>query len=325
MDKIKIMSRKKEDRIPPGDTDVITAVIPCLNCAGTVARLVSSLRQQRLPQGVELEIIVVDNGSTDDTAARLEGSPVRIVREDRRGPAAARNAGVLVSRGDIILFLDADTRPCGADFVLRHLETFNMSGEIGIAGGAISPDPEQESCIAFAENATGLFNWHDRMPPGFISFQPMGNMACRRTVFARCGLLDEDLLSLEDFEWNVRVRRAGYRVFFNPKAGVYITGRESLRGALAKFYAWGLNLRQVYVPGRADQLWFFRDRPCLFSVNGPLRILNETYVTIKRWLRVRPMKTLLLCPLFLLFRTAWGIGIVVGGRRYLLRERNMKT
>jgi glycosyltransferase involved in cell wall biosynthesis len=297
----------------------VSIVIPCLNGSKTIVRLIHSLQRQILPQGTRLEIIVVDNGSTDGTPDLIEELPVRLVREGVRGPAAARNAGVRASSGEVIIFLDADTRASSEKLVLEHLRTLDLSPHIGIAGGAISPDPEQKSLVAFAENMTALFNWHDRTPSRFLSFQPFGNLAFRREVFERVGPLDEGLLFLEDFEWNSRVRGLGYNIYFNAHAGVYLNGRESLWEALKKFYAWGLNIRETYVPGREQQVWLFKNRPHLFLVNVPIRILNESYVTVKRWVRVRPVKTLCLLPLFLLFRSAWGLGIMTGARQFYRR------
>jgi len=299
----------------------VSVVIPCLNCACTVGRLVSSLREQRLPEETELEIVVVDNGSTDGTAALLEGLPVRTVRQPVPGPAAARNAGVRAARGEIIVFLDADTRPADDQLIAQHLATLETGENVGIAGGAISPDPEQKSLIAFAENATALFNWHHRLPQRALSFQPAGNLAFRRSLFEQIGPMDERMLWLEDFEWSTRVVRAGRAILFNPEAGVYIRGRDSMLEAVRKFYAWGLNVRSAYVPGRLGQLWLFKDHPWLFLLNAPLRVLNETWVTLKRWLPVCPARALMLTPLFLLFRSAWAAGMIVGSRRHFRSGR----
>ncbi len=274
------------------------------------------MRKQILPVGLALEIIVVNNGSTDDTSSLLVELPVLIINEMKPGPSAARNAGVKASQGSVILFLDADTRPVGTKLILEHLSILYSKDKIGISGGAITPDPEQVSLIAFAENATGLFNWHDGLSEKFFTFQPTGNMAFKRELFDQIGPLNEELFWLEDFEWNTRVLQAGYTIFFNPRAGVYIRGRESFFEVIKKFYTWGLNIRIVYVKGRLDQPWIFKNHRFLFCLNVPFRILNETYVTIKRWIWTCPIKTLLLTPLFLSFRIAWGIGIAVGTIRY---------
>jgi glycosyltransferase involved in cell wall biosynthesis len=295
---------------------LVSIVIPCLNVVKTIERLVSSLRAQQLSAGVEIEILTVDNGSADGTIELLRRLPVRIIEEAKRGPAAARNAGVRGALGEIIVFLDADMRAAHGNLIAEHLRTLDGYSDAGISGGAMTHDPEQRNIFAFAENATALFNWHDRLPVRELTFQPAGNQAFRRTLFDELGPWDESLLYLEDFEWSQRVVMSGRKIYFNPAAGAYITGRESLGAIMHKFYTWGLNVREVYLPGRTSQVWVFRNHPVLFWVNMPLRMLNETWVTVKRWFPFYPFKTLLLTPLFILYRAAWATGMAVGAREF---------
>lgn len=305
-------------------TRTISIIVPCLNCSETIGGLVFSMRQQRLPDHTELEILVVDNGSERATLEILEHLPAKVLHETTPGAAAARNAGLRAANGEVIIFMDADTRPVGGHFILEHLRTLDISEDIGIAGGAITHDPEQHSLLAFAENATGLFNWHEARPPGYLTFQPLGNLAIRKEVVAQIGLLDEGLLWLEDFEWNARAGRAGYRIYFNPGAAVYIRGRVSLGEILGKFYRWGLNIRGTYLPGRLDQVWLFKNHDGLFYLNAPLRVLNETWVTMKRWYSVYPLKTLFALPLVVLFRAAWGLGMIVGAHRFFSEAKHRR-
>jgi glycosyltransferase involved in cell wall biosynthesis len=83
-------------------------VIPTFNCATTLPDAIASVRSQRWP---DLEIIVVDDGSVDDTGRVLEelaGPALRVIRQGNAGPAAARNAGIDAARGEWVAFLDAD-------------------------------------------------------------------------------------------------------------------------------------------------------------------------------------------------------------------------
>lgn len=297
------------------NTRVVSVVVPCRNAAATLPRLVASLTSQQLPPGLFLEIVIVDNNGTDSSIGIPTRLPVRYVREARQGPACARNSGVRAAGGETIIFMDADTRAVTPHFVATHVKTLDERPEVGVTGGPITHDPEQRNIFAFAENATALFNWHDQMPARYLTFQPMGNMAFRRALFDRVGPLDETLTCLEDFDWNMRVLKAGYKIYFNPEAGVWIRGRDSLPEILSKFYAWGLNVRSVYLPGRRSQVWLFPDHHLLFYFNIPWRLINETWVTIKRWFPVCPVKTILLVPLFLLYRAAWVAGMAVGPHR----------
>jgi glycosyltransferase involved in cell wall biosynthesis len=86
---------------------LVSAIIPTYNRGTVIARAVRSALEQTYRS---LEIIVVDDGSTDDTLEILQtfGDSIRVVRQDNRGPSAARNAGIAVARGNIIAFLDSD-------------------------------------------------------------------------------------------------------------------------------------------------------------------------------------------------------------------------
>jgi len=86
---------------------LVSAIIPTYNNAALVVEAVeSALAQTYAP----LEVIVVDDGSTDDTVERLAcyGSRLRLIRQVNRGPAVARNAGIRAARGEVIAFLDSD-------------------------------------------------------------------------------------------------------------------------------------------------------------------------------------------------------------------------
>jgi glycosyltransferase involved in cell wall biosynthesis len=86
---------------------LVTVVIPCFNYAQYLAEAVDSALGQRYPR---IEVVVVDDGSTDDTLAVLEayGESIRVLTQERGGPARARNRGAAVARGEFIVFLDAD-------------------------------------------------------------------------------------------------------------------------------------------------------------------------------------------------------------------------
>jgi glycosyltransferase involved in cell wall biosynthesis len=88
--------------------DKVSVIIPCYNHAGGLSAAIHSVRDQSWPN---VEIIVVDDGSTDQTQSllrELNGSDLQILRQQNQGPAAARNAGIQAAQGDWIAFLDAD-------------------------------------------------------------------------------------------------------------------------------------------------------------------------------------------------------------------------
>jgi cellulose synthase/poly-beta-1,6-N-acetylglucosamine synthase-like glycosyltransferase len=97
-----------EDEHPPAEAwPSATVVVPTYNSQGTIAACVESLLNLQYPRD-KLEIIIADNGSSDDTAAIASRYPVRVLREEQRGAAAARNRGIREARGEYIAFTDSD-------------------------------------------------------------------------------------------------------------------------------------------------------------------------------------------------------------------------
>ena len=114
----------------------VSVIVPARDAAATLGGTLDALAAQELDD--DLEVIVVDDGSGDATAAIAEAHPVAtVVRQARAGPAAARNAGVAASRGALLAFTDADCRPqpgwlaAGSEALAR----------LDLAQGRVVPDP----------------------------------------------------------------------------------------------------------------------------------------------------------------------------------------
>ena len=115
----------------------ISVLIPAWNCAPLLERALRSVDAQSVAASAALETIVVDDGSTDDTAERvrrLAGElrvPVRYVRQENAGPAAARNHALSLARGELVAFLDADDEWLPHKLA-RQLPLFERAG-VGLA------------------------------------------------------------------------------------------------------------------------------------------------------------------------------------------------
>src|SRR5271169_5477752 len=95
----------KATRLPSELAPLVSVVIPCYNSARYLAETIQSILAQTYPQ---VEIIVVDDGSTDATPKIAQSYPVQYVHQTNRGISAARNTGVVHSRGKYVQFLDHD-------------------------------------------------------------------------------------------------------------------------------------------------------------------------------------------------------------------------
>lgn len=151
----------------------------------------------------DLEVIVVDDGSTDgtwDILRRFEGL-VRAVRQEQSGPSAARNRGLGLATGDIIAFQDADDL-WTPDKLKVQLARFRSRPELEICVGMV-----QNFWMPELAHEAARFQGHpfSRPAPGFV----FGSLMAKRAAFHRVGPLNEDLRVAEDHEWFLRAREAG--------------------------------------------------------------------------------------------------------------------
>jgi glycosyltransferase involved in cell wall biosynthesis len=181
---------------------LVSVVIPVFNAGNRLREAIATIEHQRHEP---LEIIVVDDGSTDDTSAviRQLGHKVRALRQANAGPAAARNRGMAIARGELFAFLDADDLwPEGK---LHHqVGRLTEDSEIDIVLGRISYVPESGSLKP-------ELRWEDPEERTILNVQ-LGSGVYRRTAFERVGLFDESLRFCEDHDWFLRARELGLRI-----------------------------------------------------------------------------------------------------------------
>ncbi len=177
-------------------------VVVCYNQARYLAEAVeSALAQQYEP----LEVVVVDDGSSDETAAVAAAYPVRYVYQENRGLPAARNTGLRSTAADYVTFLDADDRllPCA---VPAGLECFQEAPDAAFVFGRFhnifgdgSPAPTEPEPFVERDHYLHLLEGN------FIGMH--GTVLYRREVLAAAGGFDEGLPACEDYELYLRLAR----------------------------------------------------------------------------------------------------------------------
>lgn len=124
------------DPASPGRAGLVSVVMPAFNASRTVAESIDSVLSQTYP---DVELIVVDDGSTDDTPAVLAGygNRIQVLRQDNAGTAAACNAGVSASKGEWVAFLDSDDiwLPSKLERQLAHCGRWDVSHTDSICFG----------------------------------------------------------------------------------------------------------------------------------------------------------------------------------------------
>ena len=183
------------------ETPRLSLVIPAYNEAAYLPRLLDSIEAARaryLHGRSAVEVLVTDNGSTDATADVAAARGCRVVREERRVIAAARNAGARAARGGILAFTDADGR--------IHPETFNAIEEaLGtgkVVAGATGVKLERLSPGIAAAYAI-------LVPMVWVTGMDTGVVFCRREDFVAVGGYNENRLFGEDVQFLWEMRRLG--------------------------------------------------------------------------------------------------------------------
>lgn len=193
----------------------VSVIVPAYNGAATVGDCLRALLEQQTQRSYE--VILVDDGSSDDTAHEVAAfAPrVRLVRQQHAGAAAARNCGVSAAQGDILLFTDADCEPTPG-----WVES--LAGALNGADGAKGTyRTRQRSLVARWVQAEYESKYRRMAQRPTIDFIDTYSAAYRRGVFEAAGGFDEALQVDEDQELSFRLAEAGARLVFAPEAVVY--------------------------------------------------------------------------------------------------------
>jgi glycosyltransferase involved in cell wall biosynthesis len=216
----------------------VSVCIPCFNSSARLPETLWHLQKQRIPEGLNWEVIVIDNNSTDDTAAAAKrlwadfcGAPIRVIHEPRVGASHARARALLEGRYEFIAFVDDDNWVC-EDFVALVYEVMAAHPEVGACGGRGSPVFESgmvpDWFWRFQEYyATGAqADQAGYLPTSRGAFHSAG-MALRKSAwqgllsggfdFKLKGRKGTELSAGEDTELCYALQLAGWKLWYDPR------------------------------------------------------------------------------------------------------------
>ncbi len=173
----------------------VSVIVPVRNAAAHLAAALTSVLSQQPPPA---EILVIDGGSTDDSAAIARAHGTRVIAQDGRGLAAARNQAIRESRHPWIAFCDGDDR-WAPGALARRMQALAANPTAWVVIGRVMREQ-----LADTEATRAQLEQVGRPVPGFTP----GAMVARRTTFEQIGYFDETLKIGTDSDWFIRLQES---------------------------------------------------------------------------------------------------------------------
>ena len=240
----------------------VAVVIPTLNEEKFIARCLDSVIAQSYPFA-DMDVMVVDGGSKDRTKDIVEEykrkyQNIRFLNNPGRIQSIAFNIGVHSSDAPYIVRLDAHAT-YNHRYIEKCIEKFSANAEelgcapefVGNVGGVCSIRPQHSGLIAESsailnQSRFGIGGAAFRVgaPAGFVDTVPFGCFP--RKVLEKVGGMREDLPRGEDNEFNSRIRKAGYKIYLDPKIVCSYFSRDTLRTNMKQMYANGESIGHLF-------------------------------------------------------------------------------
>lgn len=237
---------------------MVAVIIPTLNEEHFIEQCLDSVRNQTYPFN-QMDVMIVDGGSSDRTCEFVESyssrySNVRLLHNPHKIQSAAFNIGVKESSAPYVVRLDAHAlyKPYYIEGCINRLEENPGRGNVG---GQWDIQPQKDSLWAitnailnFSKFGIGGATYRVGAEAGNVDTVPFG--AFPRKVIEEIGGMREDLPRGEDNEYNSRIRKAGYKIFFDPHIECIYYARPTLKSSC----------KQMFANGESIGLLFYVDR-----------------------------------------------------------------
>ena len=268
-------------------SSTVSIIIPTFNRAGIVSRAIDSALAQSYPQ---TEVIVVDDGSTDETLQILRNysENITIISRQNSGPAAARNFGVRASKGELVAFLDSDDA-WHPDKISRQVKLLLSGGEevqcclcnARVIGGTYDNKTTFDIAGLDIHMTEGIMmNPAQILASRFVLFNQVALI--RRSAFERVGGFKADMRLLEDYDLAFRLALLGPWAFINePLVNKYDDtvgiGVTATRDPMTHSLAWANAIEGLLEHRRStgdQKIWALLDR-ALADVKAEIHMIRR--------------------------------------------------
>jgi succinoglycan biosynthesis protein ExoA len=226
----------------------VSIIVPCFNEQNTICLLLDAIYAQTYPRQA-LEVVIADGLSTDQTRQRITGFQkehpdlsLQIVDNPKRTIPAGLNCAIAAAKGKNIIRLDAHSAP-RSDYVARCVTALE-DGSGDLVGGVWDIRPGglgwlANSIAVAAAHPLGVGDARYRYTnqAQVVDTVPFGSF--HRSLIEKIGPYDESLLTNEDYEFNLRVRRAGGVVWLDPSIRSYYFARSTLKDLARQYWRYG--------------------------------------------------------------------------------------
>jgi glycosyltransferase AglE len=246
---IHIDKNETEDELP-----LVSVIIPFYNNADEVKAIIKQIFQQHYPPS-KTEIICIDNGS--EKSLKFSEETLQIIKllkemDHPNSPYSARNRGVEQSSGEIVVFIDANSRP-GKGWLQSGVECLLRSGA-DLAAGRIDFDFEPKPTAAKVTDALTSLDMKKAVEERGAAYT--ANLFVKRYVFDETGLFEEGARSGGDVRWTLKAKKKGFKLAYCDGSVVYKKARSAkelyrkkIRTGRGYFYSWKMEEERV--------LWFY--------------------------------------------------------------------
>jgi len=269
----------------------VSVIIPCYNERSVIKDLLDALLNQSFPVD-DMEVIIADGMSTDGTreiinkfAADHPELSVKLIDNWKRTIPSALNRALEKAQGEFIVRLDAHSNP-DQEYIKKSIQA--LEGEKGSnIGGVLAIKASADTWIArsiavAAGHPLGVGDARYRIGSRAREVDTVAYGAYRADLITEIGPYDESLLANEDYEFNVRIRKAGGKIWLDPSVQADYLARATL-GALASQY-WRYGFWKLKMLLRYPETFRWRQISGLFVLSWMVLGLLSVWVRFARWL-----------------------------------------